>query len=67
MYAWAAEGDLIASEIVSNTFSIEWPPKSGLVKTFPEIDRGEWFNMASAKTRINPAQISFLDEVVRAY
>ena len=63
VYAWAAEGDLSASEIVSNTFSLEWPPKSGLEKTFPEIDKGDWFDIASARIKINSAQVSFLDEL----
>jgi predicted NUDIX family NTP pyrophosphohydrolase len=62
--AWAVEGDLETEKITSNTFEIEWPPKSGEKKSFPEIDKAEWFNYETAKEKINPAQISFLEEVI---
>ncbi len=63
VYAWAIAGDLDPETLVSNTFEIEWPRKSGKMKTFPEIDKGGWFSLANARQFINPAQISFLDEL----
>ena len=47
--AWAVEGDLDAETIVSNTFELEWPPKSGRIQAFPEIDRAAWFDLESAR------------------
>lgn len=58
--AWAVEGDLDPAAITSNTFQREWPPRSGRRQTFPEIDRAEFFSIAEAKTKINPAQAQFL-------
>jgi predicted NUDIX family NTP pyrophosphohydrolase len=63
--AWAVEGDLDPSRLRSNTFSIEWPPKSGKIRTFPEVDRAEWFPVAEARNRILEAQADFLDQLVR--
>ena len=63
--AWAFAGDFDADNIKSNTFSIEWPPRSGRMAEFPEVDRAAFFNLAEAKTKINPAQIPLLEEVVR--
>jgi predicted NUDIX family NTP pyrophosphohydrolase len=65
VFAWAIEGDLDPQKISSNTFSLEWPPKSGKFRDYPEIDKGEWFNYLSAKQKINPAQILFIDELVK--
>ena len=62
--AWAVENDLDISNIKSNTFEIEWPPKSGKKQAFPEIDKAEWFNYETAKEKINAAQISFLEQVL---
>lgn len=59
--AWAAHGDLDPTTVVSNTFTIEWPPKSGQTTEFPEIDRAAWFKLQEAKTAINPAQIPLLE------
>jgi predicted NUDIX family NTP pyrophosphohydrolase len=59
--AWALEGDLDATAIRSNTFELEWPPRSGRRREFPEVDRAEWFALAEARERINPAQAAFLD------
>ena len=56
VYAWAAEGDLDPTQATSNTFSFEWPPFSGRMKTFPEIDRVDWFDPERARGRIKPAQ-----------
>lgn len=63
VFAWAAPGDLDPAKIVSNTFEIEWPRKSGKQQTFPEVDKGGWFSLADARLIINPAQIAFLDEL----
>lgn len=61
---YAAKGDLDADAITCNTFTIEWPPKSGKTKEYPEVDKAGWFNLAQAKVLINERQISFLEEVV---
>ena len=61
--AFAVEGDIDAEGISSNTFELEWPPRSGRKQTFPEIDRAAWFDMASARTRILPGQLPLLDRL----
>ena len=61
---FAAKGNLNADTIVSNTFTIEWPPKSGKMKDFPEIDKAGWFAMAEAKILINERQANFLEQVI---
>jgi predicted NUDIX family NTP pyrophosphohydrolase len=60
---WAVEGDLDASTIVSNTFEMEWPPKSGRRQAFPEIDRADWFDLASARPKVVGGQVEFLDRL----
>ena len=62
--AWAVEGDCDADAIRSNTFALEWPPKSGRVQDFPEVDRAGWFTVDEAKKKINPAQAALVDELV---
>ena len=62
--AWALEGEIDATNIRSNSFKIEWPPKSGNWKSYPEIDRAEWFDLKTAKEKINPAQVAFLEELI---
>lgn len=63
VHAWAFLGRWDASTpIKSNTFSIEWPPRSGKFQEFPEIDRAEWFAYQDAIRKINPAQVAFLDK-----
>jgi predicted NUDIX family NTP pyrophosphohydrolase len=62
--AFAVEGDLNVSAIRSNTFEVEWPPKSGKVKTFPEIDRAAWFDLVAAHVKILESQRSLLDQLV---
>ena len=57
---WRPEADL-----VSNTFEIEWPPKSGRTQLFPEVDRAGWFDFNQASVKINPAQIAFLEEATK--
>ena len=61
--AWAFEGDCEPAADASNTFTIEWPPRSGRMVEFPEIDRVEFFSLEQAKEKINPAQVSFLTEL----
>ena len=61
--AWAVEGDVDPAGLRSNTFSIEWPPRSGRQATFPEIDRAAWFLLEIARRKINPAQAALLDEL----
>lgn len=56
----AVEGDIDASRTKSNTFKMEWPPRSGEVKEFPEIDRAGWFSLAEAAPKLIPAQVEFL-------
>jgi predicted NUDIX family NTP pyrophosphohydrolase len=62
---WAAEGDLDASATVSNTFEIEWPPRSGRFQEFPEIDRAAWFPIEVARTKLVKGQVGFLDRLPR--
>ncbi len=66
VHAWALEGDCEPKEMKSNTFTMEWPPRSGRRQEFPEVDRAGWFALNEAKQKINPAQISFLEELQRA-
>ncbi len=61
--AWAVEGDLDATAARSNTFELEWPPRSGRRQEFPEIDRAEWFAVARAREKLLPAQVAFLDRL----
>ncbi|SDP12569.1 Predicted NTP pyrophosphohydrolase, NUDIX family [Klenkia soli] len=63
---WAAEGDLDADAVVSNTFDLEWPPRSGRVQQFPEVDRAGWFDLATARTKLVKGQLAFLDRLVDA-
>jgi len=64
IFAWACEGDLDTAKIKSNTFDLEWPPKSGRIQSFPEIDKGDWFPTAVAKTKINERQSAFIDQLI---
>lgn len=64
VYAWALEGDINPDEIKCNTFKIEWPPRSGQWKTYPEVDKGAWFSVEEAKQKINASQIAFIDELL---
>ena len=57
---WLAEGDLDPEKLRSNTFTMEWPPRSGRVQEFPEVDRAAWFGLEEAKVKINTAQSAFL-------
>jgi predicted NUDIX family NTP pyrophosphohydrolase len=62
--AWAFEGDCDPSAARSNTFTIEWPPRSGRMQAFPEIDRADFFDVETAKTKINVAQAALIDVLV---
>lgn len=64
--AWAAPGDLDAGAIRSNTFTLEWPPRSGRIREFPEVDRAEWFTLAHARERLNPGQVPLLERLEAA-
>jgi len=64
IHAWATQGDIDASSVKSNTFSMEWPPHSGRQQQFPEVDRGEWFEIAAAREKILRGQRPFLDQLL---
>ncbi len=64
VYAWAVEGDIDETTIASNTFPLEWPPKSRKFIDTPEVDKGGWFNPEEAKIKINPAQAGLINELV---
>jgi predicted NUDIX family NTP pyrophosphohydrolase len=61
--AYLAAGDLDVATVRSNTFTIEWPPRSGRQAEFPEVDRAEWFDVETARAKLNPAQAAFLDRL----
>lgn len=63
VYAWALQHDFDPAEIKSNTFEMEWPPRSGKKKEFPEIDQALWFDIETAKEKIIAAQRDLLDEL----
>jgi predicted NUDIX family NTP pyrophosphohydrolase len=63
--AWAVAGDLDAATVRSNTFAMEWPPRSGREAEFPEIDRAEWFDLAVAREKLVPAQAELIDRLVQ--
>ena len=61
IHAWALEHDLDATRIRSNTFSLEWPSRSGIFREYPEIDEGRWFSLERARHKITAGQSGFLD------
>lgn len=63
VHAWAARGDVDVTRVSSDTFAMEWPPRSGKMQEFPEVDRAEWFDLAAAKRKILPAQSAFIDRL----
>lgn len=63
VHAWAVEGNIDASSVSSNTFSMEWPPRSGTQQEFPEVDKGEWFTIPAARQKLLAGQRGFLDEL----
>jgi predicted NUDIX family NTP pyrophosphohydrolase len=62
--AWAVEGDFPATELKSNMFELEWPPKSGRKSQYPEVDRAEWFDIADARRKMPPGQVEFIDRLL---
>ena len=63
VYAWAIEGEIDASAIRSNTFSMEWPPHSGKNQEFPEVDRAAWFDLETARRKILKSQTPLLEQL----
>lgn len=61
--AWAVEGDIDVTEIRSNTFTVEWPPRSGKMREFPEVDRAGWFDLDSARQKMLEGQRPFIDRL----
>jgi predicted NUDIX family NTP pyrophosphohydrolase len=61
--AWGLEGELDPAEIRSGTFRMEWPPRSGTMREFPEVDRAGWFGLDEAREKLNPAQAELLDRL----
>lgn len=61
--AWALAGDLDVSIVTSNTFTMEWPPRSGALRDFPEVDRAEWFGLEDARRKLVRGQLVFLDRL----
>ena len=62
---WAVEGNCDASKIESNTFLMEWPPRSGKKQEFPEVDRGEWYTIDMAKKKLLKGQLGFIEELCK--
>jgi len=65
VHAWAVEGDCDADAIRSNSFEMEWPPKSGRRQEFPEVDRAAWLDLATARVKIIKGQLGLLDQLER--
>ena len=65
VHAWAAAGDCEAHAVTSNVFRMEWPPRSGVMREFPEVDRAAWYTLPAARVKILPAQQPLLDELGR--
>jgi predicted NUDIX family NTP pyrophosphohydrolase len=63
VHAWGVEGDLDPSHARSETFELEWPPKSGRIQAFPEIDRVQWFEPSEARRRVKEAQVPLIDRL----
>ncbi|MEV0715787.1 NUDIX domain-containing protein [Asanoa sp. NPDC050611] len=61
--AWAVAADFDPARLRSNTFELEWPPRSGNRREFPEVDRAEWFDLATARQKLVPAQAEFIDRL----
>jgi predicted NUDIX family NTP pyrophosphohydrolase len=64
LHAWAIEGEVDAERIVSNEFALEWPPRSGVIKLFPEVDRAAWFALEAARERLHAGQVPLLDALL---
>jgi predicted NUDIX family NTP pyrophosphohydrolase len=66
VHAWAAEGEFDPAALASNSFAMEWPPRSDEQREFPEVDRAEWFDTEEARRRILPAQAELIDRLLEA-
>jgi predicted NUDIX family NTP pyrophosphohydrolase len=66
VHIWALEKDLDETEVVSNTFAMEWPKKSGIMKEYPEIDKASWFDVIQAKEKLHKGQVGFIDRLIEA-
>lgn len=64
--AWLVEGEIDASQIESNTFEMEWPPKSGQLQSFPEVDRAAWFSLQDAATKLHKGQLPIIPLIAAA-
>ena len=64
--AWSFEGDLDPDHVDSNLFEMEWPPRSGQLRQFPEVDRVAWYALDEARAKLLPAQVPFLDRLAQA-
>ena len=64
VHAWAIEHDFDPAQLRSNTFELEWPPKSGTLRTFPEVDRAQWFSPSEARSKILKGQADFIDQLL---
>lgn len=67
VHAWAAAGEYDVASLDGMSIELEWPPGSGRKATFPEVDRAEWFDLETARRKINPAQSAFLDRLQEAF
>lgn len=65
VYAWAVAAEVDENSIQSNTFELEWPPRSGKMIQVPEIDKAGWFDVPAAMEKINPAQMALIDELAK--
>jgi predicted NUDIX family NTP pyrophosphohydrolase len=63
--AWAVRCDLDVSEVTSNTFEMEWPPRSGTMQSFPEVDRAAWFSTSEARVKLLRGQQPFVDQLIQ--
>jgi predicted NUDIX family NTP pyrophosphohydrolase len=64
VHAWALGQDVDASKLNSNTFTLEWPGGSGLIREYPEVDKGAWFDLGQARTKMHKGQVGFLDRLL---
>ncbi len=63
VHAWAVEGDCDPAAIKSNSFSMEWPPRSGRMQDYPEVDRAAWFDLRTARVKLHKGQVSLIDQL----
>ncbi len=66
VHAWAVAGDLDVSAVAGGTFELEWPPRSGNLRRFPEVDRAAWYTLEEARVKLLPGQVPLLDRLVDA-